>query len=129
MSKQDSESPAAVSETSAELPSGAPNTKERQMENENTKEQSWPKGLFVIFIKSDTEASMGQVIGLTQTKALIHPWNFMYGGLDVDLTLEVVLADHEKFISFDDWWKMDDYFMEHFWTPALDKNIKMGAIV
>ena len=31
MSKQDSESPAAVSETSAELPSGAPNTKENSM--------------------------------------------------------------------------------------------------
>ena len=129
MSKLDAVNQNVVQVTTAEWQSGANNTKEMQVETEVVEAEDWPKGLYMIFIKTDTDASMGKVIGLTQTKALIHPWNFMSGGLDQDLTLEVVLADQKEFHAFDDLWEMDDFFAKHFWNPMLDKNIKMGTIV
>jgi hypothetical protein len=75
----------------------------------------WPKGLYMIFLKTDTDAFMGKVIGLTRTTALIHPWNFMFGGIDEDVTRELVVADFQQFIPFDDVWKMDDYFSVNHW--------------
>jgi hypothetical protein len=83
----------------------------------------------MLFLKTDTDLRMGKVIGLTQTKALIHPYSFMFGWVDEELIIEVVLAEQKEFFAFDDIWKMDDYFNEHFWNPMLDKNIKMGTIV
>ena len=102
------------------------------MSNELVEAEDWPKGLYMIFIKEDKDnidSRMGKVIGLTQTKALIHPWSFMFGGIDEELTLEVVLADQVAFFAFDDIWEMDDYFHEHYWNPMLDKNITAGAII
>ena len=99
------------------------------MSNEMTDSEVWPKGLYMIFVKTDTEAAMGKVIGLTKTTALIHPWDFMFGGVDEESTIEVVLANTETFVAFDDVWDMDDYFQERYWKPMLDKNIKAGTIV
>lgn len=99
------------------------------MSNDLTETEDWPQGLYMIFIKTDTEASMGQVIGLTQTTALIRPWNFMWGGVDDERTYEVVLAEQKEFHAFDDINKMDVYFREHFWSKYLDKNVKPGTII
>jgi ABC-type uncharacterized transport system substrate-binding protein len=97
--------------------------------NEEVEAEEWPKGLYMIFLKTDTDAVMGKVIGLTQTKALIHPWSFMWGGVDEELTIEVVLAEQKEFFAFDDLWEMDDYFSEHYWKPMLDKNVPMGTMI
>ena len=129
MSKPEKASTADALETSAESASGVNNTKEKQMDNEIIEAEDWPKGLYMIFLKTDTDAVMGKVVGLTQTTALINPWNFMFGGVDEELTIQVLLADIKIFISFDDLWDMDDYFHKNHWTPMLDKNIKAGTIV
>jgi hypothetical protein len=99
------------------------------MGSDLTEAEDWPQGLYMIFVKTDTEVSMGRVIGLTQTKALIRPWNFMFGGVDEEKTFEVVLADHKEFHAFDDLAEMDVYFAKHYWNKYLDKNTKMGTIV
>ena len=99
------------------------------MDNDLIEAEDWPKGLYMIFIKTDTDACMGKVIGLTQTKALIQPWSFMFGGVDEELTIEVVLADQKEFFAFDDIWEMDDHFQKKFWNPMLDKNIKTGITI
>jgi hypothetical protein len=85
-------------------------------ENEVMEAAEWPKGLYMIFLKTETDAYMGKVIGLTRTTALIHPWDFMFGGVDEEVTRELVIADFENFIAFDDVWKMDDYFSAHHWN-------------
>ena len=128
MSKRGSENPADVQGTTAESQSGVSNIKEIEM-NEEVEAEEWPKGLYMIFLKTDTDAVMGKVIGLTQTKALIHPWSFMWGGVDEELTIEVVLAEQKEFFAFDDLWEMDDYFSEHYWKPMLDKNVPMGTMI
>jgi len=84
--------------------------------NETIEVAEWPKGLYMIFLKTDTEAYMGKVTGLTNTSALIHPWDFMFGGVDEDVILEIVLADYKKFIPFDDIWEMDEYFEANHWV-------------
>jgi hypothetical protein len=99
------------------------------MENEMIEPAEWPKGLYMIFLKTETDAVMGKVIGLTKTTALIHPWDFMFGGVDEELTIGVLLADYKEFFAFDDVWHMDDYFEKHHWNLMLDKNIKPGTIV
>jgi hypothetical protein len=118
-----------VQGTTAKSASGAANTKGKKVSSELLEAEDWPKGLYMIFIKEDDDSRMGKVIGLTQTKALIHPWSFMFGGVDEELTIEVVLADQVAFFAFDDIWEMDDYFHEHYWNPMLDKNITAGTIV
>ena len=99
------------------------------MSNDLVEAEDWPKGLYMIFVKTDTDAVMGKVIGLTQTTAVIHPWDFMFGGVDEELTIQVLLADTNTFIAFDDVWDMDEHFQKHYWNPMLDKNIKSGTIV
>jgi len=69
----------------------------------------------MIFADGAGSAIMGKVIGLTKTSARIHPWDFMFGGVDEDQVREVVLANFEYFHSFDDIWDMDDYCSEHYW--------------
>jgi len=88
-----------------------------------------PKGLYMVFVKTDTEASMGRVVGLTQTSAWIRPWNFRDGGIDEDKAIEVVLADQKTLTSFEDMEEMDEWFAVNFWNPMLDKNLKQGTIV
>jgi len=129
MSKNDPPNPSDAQATTAQSPSGANNTKEKSMDSDLTEAEDWPQGLYMIFIKTDTEASMGQVIGLTQTTALIRPWNFMWGGVDDERTYEVVLAEQKEFHAFDDINEMDVYFREHFWNKYLDENIKPGTII
>ena len=85
------------------------------MSEENIETAEWPKGLYMIFLKTDTDAYMGKVIGLTPTKVLIHPWDFMFGGVDEEVVRELVVAEFKQFISFDDVWKMDDYFSANHW--------------
>jgi hypothetical protein len=53
----------------------------------------------------------------------------MWGGVDEELTIEVVLAEQKEFFAFDDLWEMDDYFSEHYWKPMLDKNVPMGTMI
>jgi hypothetical protein len=76
--------------------------------------EEWPKGLYMIFVLDD-DCLMGKVFGLTNTKALIHPWSFMFGGVDEEEAVEIVLADVKKFYAFDDIWEMDEYFNKHYW--------------
>ena len=83
--------------------------------NEIIEHVEWPKGLYMIFLKTDTDAFMGKVIGLTRTTVLIHPWDFMFGGVDEEVVRELVVADFRQFIPFDDVWKMDDYFLANHW--------------
>jgi hypothetical protein len=129
MLKKEKASTADALEISVELASGVNNTKEKQMDNEIVEAEDWPKGLYMIFLKTETDAMMGKVIGLTKTTALIHPWDFMFGGVDEELTIGVLLADYKEFFAFDDVWDMDDYFEKHHWNLMLDKNIKPGTIV
>jgi hypothetical protein len=77
--------------------------------------EDWPKGLYMIFVFGD-DTVMGQVIGLTNTNALIHPWDFMFGGVDEEKVMEIVLADVKSFHAFDDIWKMDSYNASHYWN-------------
>lgn len=76
--------------------------------------EDWPKGLYMIFVL-DSDTVMGKVIGLTNTSALIHPWDFMFGGVDEEQVKEIVLADVKSFHAFDDIWKMDSYNASHYW--------------
>jgi hypothetical protein len=99
------------------------------MDDDLLEAEEWPQGLYMIFVKTDTDLSMGRVIGLTQTTALIRPWNFMLGGLDKEKTLEIVLAEHKDFIAFDDCAEMDVFFTTHFWQKYLNKNIQRGTIL
>jgi hypothetical protein len=117
MSKQGKASTPVVPETIVKSQSGATNTKEKSMSEENKAIEvaEWPKGLYMIFLKTDTDAYMGKVIGLTPTTALIHPWDFMFGGVDEEVVREIVVADFKQFIPFDDVWKMDDYFSANHW--------------
>ena len=75
--------------------------------------EEWPKGLHMIFAK-DGETRMGKVIGLTRTTAKLHPWDFMFGGLDEDVVQEIVLAEWDLFHPFDDLWDMDEYHNKHY---------------
>lgn len=77
-------------------------------------DEDWPKGLHMIFVFDD-DVIMGKVIGLTNTSALIHPWDFMFGGVDEEQVREVVLAGVKRFHAFDDIWDMDDYNDKHYW--------------
>jgi len=96
--------------------------------NEEVEAEEWPKGLYMIFLTTDTDGLMGKVIGLTCTTALIHPWDFMFGGVDEEVARQVVLADCKTFISFDDVWDMDKYFHDHHWNLMTGEDIKMGDI-
>ena len=71
--------------------------------------EEWPKGLYMIFVKEGKDTRMGRVIGLTRTTAKIHPWDFMFGGVDQEVTQEIVLAEWDLFHPFDDIWDMDEY--------------------
>jgi hypothetical protein len=84
-------------------------------EENEIKAAEWSKGLYMIFLKTDTDAYMGKVIGLTPTTALIHPWDFMFGGVDEETIKELVIAQFKKFIPFDDVWEMDEYFEAKHW--------------
>ena len=97
-------------------------------EENETKVADWPKGLYMIFVMTDTDAIMGKVIGLTPTTALIHPWDFMFGGVDEEVVRELVIADFNQFISFDDVWEMDEYFSTRHWNLMTGEDIKMGEI-
>ena len=111
-----------------ELPSGANNTKENLMTEESgtTEHAEWPKGLYMIFLTTDTDGLMGKVIGLTSATAIIHPWDVLFGGVDEDIARQVVLADCKTFISFDDIWDMEKYFEDHHWNLMTGEDIKMG---
>ena len=91
-------------------------------------EAEWPKGLFMIFVKDEKDCYMGKVVGLTQTTALVHLWDFMFGGVDEDSVSQLVLADFKEFIAFDDIWDMDDYFAKRHWNLMTGKDIQMGEI-
>ena len=75
-----------------------------------------PKGLYIIFIKDETDCCMGKVVGLTKTSALVHLWNFVVGGINKGSVTELDLQDFDKFISFDDLEDMDRYFANRFWN-------------
>jgi hypothetical protein len=75
--------------------------------------EDWPKGLYMIFAK-EGDTRMGKVIGLTRTTAKIHPWDFMFGGIDEEVVLEIVLADWDLFHPFDDLWNMDHYHDQNY---------------
>jgi len=102
--------------------------KEQQMSNEHERieAEEWPKGLYMIFA-GEKDVLMGKVIGLTSTTALIHPWNFMFGGIDEEVKRGIVLADHKEFIPFDDLWDMDKYFAVHYWSDLTSNQPKAGA--
>jgi hypothetical protein len=74
----------------------------------------WPKGLFIIFAKEGKVSMMGKVIGLTQTKAIFHPWDLMFGGVDEDAVHEAVLAEWDIFHAFDDIWDMEEYYDKNY---------------
>jgi hypothetical protein len=84
------------------------------MSDEPIEFAEWPKGLYVIFVTEDN-AYMGKVVGLTSTTAKIHPWDFMFGGVDEEQVREIVLADVKTFHAFDDIWDMDDYHEQNYW--------------
>jgi len=129
MSKSDSENPAAVLGTTAVLASGVNNTLEKEMnsEHEHLEPEEWPKGLYMIFAVNEKDAEMGKVIGLTSTTALVHPWSFMFGGIDNEVTRTVVLADFKEFIPFDDLWEMDEYFNMYYWSYITGEKTKEGT--
>jgi hypothetical protein len=112
-----------------ESASGVNNIKARLMDNDLIEAEEWPQGLYMIFVKTDTEAAMGRVIDLTQTTAVIRPWNFMWGRVDEDQTYEVVLADQKEVFAFDSLAEMDVYFATHYWRKYLDNNIQRGTII
>jgi len=99
------------------------------MDDDLMKLEDQLQGLYMIFVKTDTEISMGQVIGLTQTAAQILPWNFMWGGIDEEKYIEIILAEQKEFFSFDNMKAMDLYFAVNFWQKHLDKNIQRGTIL
>ena len=112
-----------------ESASGVNNIKTKLMDTDLIEAEVWPQGLYMIFVKTDTEVAMGQVIGLTQTTAIIHPWNFMWGKVDEEKTYEVVLADQKQFFAFDELTEMDVYFATHYWRKYLDNNIQKGTML
>ena len=113
MSKQGSVNPSDAPETTAESQNTAINT-DSTKEDSEIQYEDWPKGLYMIFA-AGADTTMGKVIGLTKTTARIHPWDFMFGGVDEDQIKDVVLAHVEQFVSFDDIWDMDEYNEKHFW--------------
>lgn len=86
--------------------------------------EDWPKGLYMIFVfdDDDTNYMMGKVIGLTKTSARIHPWSFMWGGIDEEKVREIVLADVKRFHAFDDIWDMDVYCDNHYWKKTIGET-------
>jgi hypothetical protein len=95
-------------------------------EHECMDSEESPKGLYMIFA-GEKDVMMGKVIGLTSTTALIHPWNFMFGGIDDEAIRGIVLADHKEFIPFDDLLDMDKYFAVHYWSDLTSKQPKAGV--
>jgi hypothetical protein len=80
------------------------------------------KDLYMIFVQGD-DTCMGRVISLTQTEALIHPWNFMVGGIDEDRTRKVVPSECQETLKFDDLETMDKHFSNNYW-----KHITGGTV-
>lgn len=74
-----------------------------------------PRGLYVIFVKEEKPTLMGEVVILTAKTVVIHPWDFMFGGIDDEQTRELTLADFDEFHCFDDMWAMDDFFSINYW--------------
>ena len=80
-----------------------------------------PRGLYIIFVKEGEALFMGEVVGLTAKSALIHPWDFMFGGIDEEQVRDLTLADFDQFHCFDDMWAMDDFNLKHYWKNGATK--------
>jgi hypothetical protein len=97
------------------------------MSNEHLEQAVQPKGFYMIFVVDEKNAMMGRLIGLTSTAALIHPWNFMFGGIDEHVTKTVVLDDYKEFLAFDNLLDMDEYFDANHWSYMTGKKLVEGV--